>query len=153
MFGWSKGATATVLVMNTDRRVRAGLSFDGPMESNPPVTDLDRPFMLMTTTFTRADMPSVEQFWSQLHGWRLNLHADGAAHGSYIDHQWIVPQLARITGMSDEELAGWVGTLDPARGVRIQQAYPLAFFDLHLRRRGHLLDGPNPAFPEVRFIA
>ena len=37
--------------------------------------------------------------------------------------------------MSDEELAGWIGTLDPARAVRIQQAYPLAFFDLHLRHR------------------
>ncbi|MEW2383032.1 hypothetical protein AB0873_13240 [Micromonospora sp. NPDC047707] len=59
-----------------------------------------------------------------------------------------------IVGMSDEDLAGWVGTLDPARAVRIQQAYPLAFFDLNLRhRRRRLLEGPNPAFPEVRFIA
>jgi predicted dienelactone hydrolase len=36
MFGWSKGATATALVMGADPRVRAGLSFDGPMESDPP---------------------------------------------------------------------------------------------------------------------
>lgn len=55
--------------------------------------------------------------------------------------------------MTYEELQGWIGTLDPARAVRIQQAYPLAFFDLHLRgRRGHLLDGPSPAFPEVKVI-
>ncbi|GAA4709427.1 alpha/beta hydrolase family protein [Phytohabitans rumicis] len=152
MFGWSKGATATALVMNQDRRVRAGFSLDGPMQSQPPVTDLDRPFMLMTADFTRAAEPSVEQFWSHLHGWRLNVHADGAVHGAYCDHQWLVPQLARIIGMSDEDLAGWVGTLDPARAVRIQQAYPLAFFDLHLRHRGHLLNGPNPAFPEARFV-
>ena len=33
MFGWSKGGTATALVMVTDRRVRAGLSLDGPMQS------------------------------------------------------------------------------------------------------------------------
>ncbi|SRR6266508_3198163 len=153
MFGWSKGATAAALVMTQDRRVRAGLSFDGPMQSVPQVTDLDRPFMLMTAEFTRAAEPSVEQFWSHLRGWRLNVHADGAVHGAYCDHQWLVPQLARIIGMSDEDLAGWVGTLDPARAVRIQQAYPLALFDLHLRHRGHLLNGPNPAFPEVRFIA
>ncbi|MBF9127625.1 acetylhydrolase [Plantactinospora sp. S1510] len=151
MFGWSKGATATALVMNEDRRVRAGLGFDGPMESNPRVGELDRPFMLMTAEFTRATEP-VEEFWAKLHGWRLNVQADGAAHGSYIDQQWLVPQLAKVIGMSDEELAGWVGTLDPVRGVRIQQAYPLAFFDLHLRHRGHLLDGPSRAFPEVRFI-
>ena len=58
MFGWSKGATATALVMNADQRVRAGLSLDGPMESQPPVTDLDRPFMLMTAEFTRAAEPA-----------------------------------------------------------------------------------------------
>jgi hypothetical protein len=55
--------------------------------------------------------------------------------------------------MSDEELLSWIGTLDPGRAVRIQQAYPLAFFDLHLRhRRARLLEGPSPAFPEVRFV-
>jgi hypothetical protein len=55
--------------------------------------------------------------------------------------------------MSAEDLAEWIGSLDPARAVRIQQAYPLAFFDQHLRgRRQHLLDGPGRAFPEVRFI-
>ncbi|MEV8513749.1 acetylhydrolase [Dactylosporangium sp. NPDC051484] len=154
MFGWSKGATATALVMNQDRRVRAGLSFDGPMQSLPPVADLDRPFMLMTARFTRAAEPSVEQFWSRLHGWRLNVRADGAIHTSYCDHQWLIPQLARIIGMSDEELVDWIGTLNPARAVRIQQAYPLAFFDLHLRhQRQRLLEGPAAAFPEVQFIA
>ncbi|WP_444951233.1 alpha/beta hydrolase family protein [Micromonospora ureilytica] len=153
MFGWSKGATATALVMTQDRRVQAGLSLDGPLQSNPPVTEIDRPFMLMTATFTRAAEPSVDEIWSYyLRGWRLNVHVDGATHSSYIDHQWLIPQLATIVGMSDEELAGWIGTLDPARAVRIQQAYPLAFFDLHLRHQGHLLRGPNPAFPEVQFI-
>jgi len=37
--------------------------------------------------------------------------------------------------------------------VGIQQAYPLSFFDLHLRdRRQRLLEGPSPAFPEVRYL-
>ncbi len=152
MFGWSKGATATALVMSEDRRVRAGLSFDGPME--PTVTtDLDRPFMLMTAAYPRATQPSVAEFWSHLRGWRLDVQAEGAVHSSYCDAQFLIPQLAQAVGMSDEELRDWIGTLDPARAVRIQQAYPLAFFDLHLRHhRGHLLDGPCPAFPEVKFI-
>lgn len=150
-FGWSKGATATARVMYADRRVRAGLSLDGPMQ--PVMTgELDRPFMLMTAEFTRAGEPSVAEFWSHLRGWRLNVQADGAIHSSYGDYQVLIPQLAAAVGMSDEELRGWIGTLDPARAVRIQQAYPLAFFDLHLRRRGRLLDGPSPAFPEVTFI-
>jgi len=152
MFGWSKGATATAFVMSEDQRVRAGLSFDGPMQ--PTVTTgLDRPFMLMTADHTRAAQPSVAEFWSHLRGWRLNIQAEGAIHWSYTDGQVLIPQLAKAVGMSDEELRGWIGTLDPARAVRIQQAYPLAFFDLHLRhRRGRLLDGPSAAFPEVKFI-
>ncbi|ANP55965.1 putative dienelactone hydrolase [Streptomyces griseochromogenes] len=153
MFGWSKGATATAFVMSEDRRVRAGLSFDGPMQ--PMITtDLDRPFMLMTAENSRAAQPSVAEFWDRLRGWRLNVHAEGAVHSSYCDVQFLIPQLAQALGMSDADLRGWIGTLDPTRAVRIQQAYPLAFFDLHLRHRGqgHLLDGPCPAFPEVKFI-
>ncbi|MEU6589971.1 acetylhydrolase [Streptomyces sp. NPDC046881] len=152
MFGWSKGGTATARLMLDDPRVRAGLSLDGPML--PAVTgELDRPFMMMTAQFTRAAEPGVAEFWTHLRGWRLDIRAEGAVHASYGDNQVLVPQLAEAVGMSDEELRGWIGTLDPARAVRIQQAYPLAFFDRHLRHRGgHLLDGPSRAFPEVTFL-
>ncbi|HYN94741.1 MAG TPA: acetylhydrolase, partial [Pilimelia sp.] len=132
-------------------RIRAGIALDAPME--PLIeTDLARPFMLMTATFTRAE-PPVAQFWSHLTGWRLNIQAHGAVHASYGDYKILGPQVAAVVGMSDERLAGWVGTLDTARAVRIQQAYPLAFFDLHLRgRRQRILDGPCRAFPEVQYI-
>ncbi|MFC1413274.1 alpha/beta hydrolase family protein [Streptacidiphilus sp. N1-12] len=152
MFGNSKGGTATALVMSADPRVRAGLSIDGPMQ--PLITtELDRPFMMITAEFTRALEPSVAEFWSRLRGWRLNIQAAGAVHSSYSDTQVLIPQLAKAAGMSDADLLDWVGTLPPSRAVRIQQAYPLAFFDLHLRqRREHLLDGPSPAFPEVTFL-
>ncbi|GAA2626191.1 alpha/beta hydrolase family protein [Paractinoplanes durhamensis] len=155
MYGWSKGATATALVMNSDRRVLAGLSLDGPMQSVPFATEIDRPFMLLTAEFTRTTEDSgVAEFWPLLHGWRREIHAEGGLHGAYCDHQWLLPQLAAITGMSDEDLADWIGTLAPARAVRIQQAYPLAFFDLHLRhQRQPLLDGPSRAFPEMRFVS
>ncbi|MEW1586292.1 acetylhydrolase [Micromonospora vinacea] len=155
MFGWSKGGTATALTMGTDQRIQAGLSLDGPMQSQPlPSTDLHRPFMLMTAEFTRATEPAVAEFFTHLRGWRLNIHAAGAVHSSYGDNQWLVPQLARVIGMSDEELTGWIGTLDPSRAVRIGQAYPLAFFDRHLRHRGsHLLSGPSRRFPEVTFVS
>ncbi|MFE5869572.1 alpha/beta hydrolase family protein [Streptomyces roseifaciens] len=152
MLGWSKGGTATARVMLDDPRVRAGLSLDGPML--PAMTgDLDRPFMMMTAQFTRAQAPAIAEFWKHLRGWRLDIRAEGAVHSSYGDNQVLIPQLAEATGMSDEQLRAWTGTLAPARAIRIQQAYPLAFFDLHLRhRRGHLLDGPSRAFPEVTFL-
>ncbi|MFG1990811.1 alpha/beta hydrolase family protein [Actinoplanes sp. NPDC048988] len=128
MFGFSKGGTATALVMIGDRRVRAGLSLDGPMECQPPITaDLDRPFLMMTANFPADD------FWDHLRGWRRRLHLDGGTELSLSDAVWLLPQLARLTAMSDEDLAGWIGTYDPARAVRLQQTYPLAFFDQHLR--------------------
>ncbi|MCY1141879.1 acetylhydrolase [Actinoplanes sp. Pm04-4] len=152
MIGWSKGGTATARVMLSDRRVRAGLAIDPPLL---PAMDgrIDRPFMLMTAEFTRATDPAVRKFWTQLIGWRLNVQADGAVHSSYNDLQVLMPQLAKIVGMSDEELRGWTGHLNTARAVRIDQAYPVAFFDQHLR--GHhqrLLDGPSRAFPEVQYL-
>jgi dienelactone hydrolase len=153
VYGFSKGATAAALAMNVDRRVRAGLSLDGPMESQPRPAALDRPFMLMTADFNRVDEPAVEEFWQLLRGWRLNVRASGGRHGAYCDHQPLIAQLGRLAGLPDKELEGWIGTLDPARATRIQQAYPLAFFDRHLRgARARLLDGPSRAFPEVRFL-
>ncbi|MFF8428384.1 alpha/beta hydrolase family protein [Streptomyces sp. NPDC016566] len=151
-FGWSKGGTATALTMLADQRVRAGLSLDGPMQ--PTITaDLNRPFMMMTASFTRAAMPDVAEFWTHLRGWRLDIQADGAIHPSYGDNATLIPQAGKILGMTDQQIQDMIGTLDPARAVRIQQAYPLAFFDLYLRHRGgHLLDGPSAAFPEVKFI-
>ncbi|WP_202446590.1 MULTISPECIES: alpha/beta hydrolase [Streptomycetaceae] len=155
-FGWSKGGTATACATLADERIRAGLSLDGPMMMNPPLAgDLDRPFMMMSAVFTRDQDPAAAQFWSHLRGWRLNIRAEGAAHVSYGDDEALFPQVAKVLGWNAQQLQNWIGTLDPGQAVRIQQAYPLAFFDAHLRHRHHhehLLDGPSPAFPAVTFV-
>ncbi|MFF1711484.1 alpha/beta hydrolase family protein [Streptomyces sp. NPDC058268] len=154
VFGWSKGGTATACAMLADQRIRAGLSLDGPMQMRPPLADdLDRPFMMMSAEFTRESVPAVAAFWSHLRGWRLNIEARGAAHVSYGDNEALFPQVAKLYGWSEQQLQDVIGTLDPEQAVQIQQAYPLAFFDEQLRhRRGHLLDGPSPAFPAVTFL-
>ncbi|GAA0297460.1 alpha/beta hydrolase [Streptomyces polychromogenes] len=153
-FGWSKGGTATACAVLADERLRAGLSLDGPMRMNPPLTgDLHRPFMMMTAAFTRATDPEAAAFWSHLRGWRLNVRAQGAVHLSYGDNEALFPQVARLRGWTGQQLRDVIGTLDPGEAVRIQQAYPLAFFDEHLRHhRSPLLDAPSPAFPAVTFL-
>ncbi|MEU2244610.1 acetylhydrolase [Streptomyces sp. NPDC018338] len=153
-FGWSKGGTATACATLADERIRAGLSLDAPMQMRPPLTgDLHRPFMMMSAEFTRATDPEVAAFWSHLRGWRLNIQAKGAVHISYGDNEALFPQVAKLLGWSGQQLQDVIGTLDPDQAVKIQQAYPLAFFDTHLRhRRGHLLDGPSPAFPAVTYL-
>ncbi|MGE7439370.1 alpha/beta hydrolase family protein [Kitasatospora sp. NPDC001175] len=150
--GWSKGGTAAALAMVADQRIRAGLTLDGRMESNPAITtDIDRPFMMMTAAYTRAASPYVETFWGHLRGWRFDVQATGAVHSSYGDNMTLIPQAGRLLGMTEQQIQSQVGTIDPDRCVLIQQAYPRAFFDLHLRNRhcGNLLDGPSKAFPEV----
>ncbi|WP_234327402.1 alpha/beta hydrolase family protein [Streptomyces sp. NRRL WC-3742] len=150
-FGWSKGGSATALITAQDRRIRAGLSIDAPMIFKTTF-DIDRPFLMLTAENTPATAPEVAAFWPHLHGWRRDLHTTGAIHSSYSDLQSLYPQLAPILGWDETKLRGLIGTLDPARAVRIQQTYPLAFFDRHLRHRGgHLLDAPSRDFPEVTF--
>ncbi|MFJ8044042.1 alpha/beta hydrolase family protein [Kitasatospora sp. NPDC096147] len=156
-FGFSKGGTATACAALADRRIRAGLSLDGPMQMNPPLAGvLHRPFMLMTAEFGRDTDPAAAAFWSLLRGVRLDVRARGALHDSYGDNEALYAQVARLLGWSPEQLQEVIGTLDPEQAVRIQQAYPLAFFDRHLRDRerpGHLLDGPSADFPAVTFPA
>ncbi|MGE6738146.1 alpha/beta hydrolase family protein, partial [Streptomyces sp. NPDC059900] len=153
-FGWSKGGTATACAMLADERIRAGLSVDGPMQMKPALDgDLHRPFMMMSAEFARSTNPAAAAFWPHLKGWRLDIQAQGASHISYGDNEALFPQVAKLYGWSRKQLEDVIGTLDPGQAVRIQQAYPLAFFDQHLRhRREHLLDGPSPAFPAVTFL-
>ncbi|MFJ8214511.1 alpha/beta hydrolase family protein [Streptomyces sp. NPDC096033] len=153
-FGWSKGGTATACAMLADARIRAGLALDAPMQMNPPLSgDLDRPFMMMTAAFTRATTPEAAAFWSHLRGWRLNIQAQGAVHISYGDNEALFPQVAKVRGWTAQQLESVIGTLNPNEAIKIQQAYPLAFFDAHLRHHPTpLLTAPSPAFPSVTYL-
>ncbi|GIF14935.1 alpha/beta hydrolase family protein [Actinoplanes teichomyceticus] len=155
MFGFSKGGTATALAMIDDRRIRAGLSLDGPMQCQPPIAaDIDRPFLMMTADFTRVGGSSAADFWTHLHGWRRDLQIDDGTELSCSDAVWLLPQMARLTGMTNQDLTGWIGMFRPSLAVKIQQTYPLAFFDLHLRhRRQPLFDSSRPPFPGVHLTA
>jgi platelet-activating factor acetylhydrolase isoform II len=153
MFGESAGGSATANTMFEDQRIRAGLSMDGPMFGPVVTGGLDRPFLLMDANRTsRKLLPDQQMFWSNLRGWRLNTGLPGAAHISYGDEELIVPQIAPLLDWSQEEINKEIGTLRPERVEAVQRAYPLAFFDLHLRHQGHLLDGPSRRYPEVTFI-
>ncbi|MFF6972492.1 lipase [Streptomyces sp. SID5473] len=152
MIGHSLGGAATAAAMHTDGRIAAGASLDGGAAG--PVVDagLDRPF-LVVDTYGKGGMetnPALRTFWSKLRGWRRRLTVAGAAHQSFGDEALILPQVAPLLGMDRATLEGEVGTIPTHRAQAFQRAYPRAFFDLHLRGRGRLLDGPSRDFPEVR---
>jgi hypothetical protein len=152
MFGYSAGGPTTASTMYADGRIKAGLSLDGPVFG--PVTDagLDRPYLLVDGRASRAAIPELQTFWEHLRGWRLDIGMQGAKHLTYSDYVTLIPQAAGLLGWSPEQVEQQIGAVVPGRAIAVQRAFPVAFFDLHLRHRGHLLDRPSPLFPEVHFI-
>jgi predicted dienelactone hydrolase len=152
MFGYSAGGPTTASTMYEDPRVLAGLSLDGPV-SGPVVTaGLDRPYLLVDARASRQGIADLQTFWTNLRGWRLNIALAGAKHLTYSDYEVMLPPAAGLLGLTQQQVEQEIGTTVQARAVATQRACPLAFFDLHLRHRGHLLDAPSPRFPEVTFI-
>ncbi len=146
--GYSAGGVTVASAMYADDRIDAGLSLDGGVGGPVVTAGLDRPFLLMTATkAVRATVPELAEFWTHLRGWKRNIRMADVSHVSYSDDEALVPQLT--TGQDTTAL---IGSADPARVLAVQRAYPRAFFDLHLRHRGHLLDGPSKLYPDVQFI-
>ncbi|MFJ7280553.1 alpha/beta hydrolase family protein [Kitasatospora sp. NPDC098663] len=153
MLGHSLGGATTAATMHTDRRITAGASLDGGAAGPVVTAGLDRPFLVVDTPGKGGmdNNPALRTFWSHLRGWRLHLTVRGAAHQSFGDDELILPLIAPLLGMSPPDLEDEVGTIPGHRAQAFQRAYPRAFFDLHLRHRGQLLDGPSPDFPEVAY--
>ncbi|MFC9439218.1 alpha/beta hydrolase family protein [Nocardia sp. NPDC057030] len=168
MFGHSLGGYAAGEAMFHDRRITAGINFDGSMSAGRlgEVTQhgLDRPFLLVGADGVHPQTgrgfehshandadPSWGQFWANQRGWKRDLHFDGAAHNSFTDLQVAVPQCASL--LTTEAREQEVGTINPARSVDAQQDYIAAFFDLHLKHIGtDLFDANSPRHPDTRFI-
>lgn len=154
MFGHSLGGAATSSAMYADKRIRAGLGLDGAVFGKVAQSGLDRPYLVVDTDGKggMSTNPALRTFWDGLRGWRLNLTLKGAAHNSFGDDVLLIPMAAKLLGLSKAEVEEVVGTIPAERALAFQKAYPLAFFDLHLREQKEpLLDGPSPAFPEVGY--
>jgi hypothetical protein len=170
MFGHSLGGATTAHAVAHDHRVIAGVNLDGSfipdLSPLPPTTpeQLDealvrfadrigtRPFMIMADSGLGpddfGDLTSV--VWHHLRGWKRFVSLVGSTHGSYTDHEPLLPQLAAAGVI--KTAASWVGTIPPGRAVAAERAYIRAFFDLWLRDHdSHLLEGPSAEYPEARF--
>jgi len=157
IFGHSLGGSTSVRVVSEDHRVRAGANLDGavtlveepPLPAFPP--PVFRPFLRVLADHEPGS--SAELLWANLHGWRLQLRISGSQHGTFVtDFAALVPQILSEFPLPPELVEGLnLGSIDGARAVTVERAYVAAFFDLHLRGRGHLLDRPSPRFPEVVF--
>jgi predicted dienelactone hydrolase len=154
MFGWSLGGAAVDTAMQLDKRIAAGANLDGQFFGTAPSKDLDRPFMLFSSqNHNRNNDASWRTLWSHLKGYRVDIKLKGAAHLSFSDQEWMVPQEADLLRLSQSQLQQMYGTIDPNRAVQVQSVYLAAFFDQELRHKhSTLLDGPASKYPEISFV-
>lgn len=137
--GHSAGGEAAALVVRTDPRFRAGISFDSTFP--PDITaDVATPFMMLDSPIYAYDNSSTN--WLHLTGWRRWYIINGSTHSSFTDYQLLFEQLG---------LPGYEGaTISGARASSIVRSYVAAFVDLHLRGVPQPLLEP-PQFPDVIF--
>ena len=153
MFGHSDGGSTTAHVMHTDARVTVGANLDGTLWTPQAIAGSDRPLLL----FGRQVLDSFEastwaQFWKQQRGPKLQLNLQGSVHDTFTDFAALVPQAAPILHEPPSWVVEGIGTINGPRAVTVERAYLNAWFDTYLRRQSsHLLTGPSPSFPEVRF--
>lgn len=154
MFGWSLGGAAVDTAMQLDKRIAAGANLDGQFFGSAPSKDLDRPFMLFSSqSHNRNNDASWRTLWSHLKGYKVDIKLKGAAHLSFSDQEWMVPQEAGLLHLSQSQLQQMYGTIDPNRAVQVQTTYLAAFFDQTLRKKhSTLLDGPSTTYPEISFV-
>ncbi|TWD81140.1 hypothetical protein FB561_2244 [Kribbella amoyensis] len=168
MFGYSAGGFAAAETMLVDRRIDAGVNFDGTMQFGFPEGELsesakrglDRPFLLFGAQGhshkpqpgSPLNDPSWTSFWQHQRGWKLDLGIPNGTHGSFADYQFSVPAIAEEFGVPPEKVTELLGTVDPAGGVRAQRAYLGAYFGQFLRGVPQpILRHGSPRYPEVEF--
>lgn len=172
MFGHSMGGFTAAELMVGDERVDAGIDLDGSVAyhvgdevwAEATTRGVDRPFMIMAGGMsggavehphTSEHSHDYERF-RELSGETMELYLPEAEHMSFMDAQWLLPQIdagLRPDNNEWEAMEASIGTIAPERSVAAQRAHITAFFDVYLRGEEQpLLDGPSEEYPEVEFI-
>lgn len=153
LIGHSLGGATSAHLLN-DPRVRAGANLDGGI-FGPPLWDRsDKPFLFFLGQGHDTTLdPTLHDLWVRLHGFRAAVNLRDSGHLSFTDFQALVPQLAGPAGFTPEQVAGFIGTIDPAASLRTVRAYLRSFLDLTLRRHDDgLLRRPSPHFPDAQLV-
>ncbi|SDZ59346.1 Platelet-activating factor acetylhydrolase, isoform II [Asanoa ishikariensis] len=146
------GATAAHLL--NDPRVRAGANLDGGIFGPPLWEASHKPFLFFLGQGHDTTLdPTLHELWTRLHGFRAAVNLRDSGHLSFTDFQALIPQLAGPAGFTPEQVAGFIGTINPAASVRTARAYLRSFLDLTLRHHDDgLLHRPSPRFPDARLV-
>ncbi|MEJ2598559.1 MAG: hypothetical protein P8Z00_09515 [Anaerolineales bacterium] len=152
VFGHSFGGATAMVVCQQDSRCKAGANLDGTPFGSGLTAPLPVPFLLMSEDYSNGcDWNCSEFRQAAEHGQPgavYDLSISGTRHFNFSDLPLrMVPAVRPFFRM-----AHLIGSIDPARGEEITNAYLLAFFDRYLKNiNPGLLNGPSPQYPEVEF--
>jgi pimeloyl-ACP methyl ester carboxylesterase len=152
VFGHSFGGATAIAVCQKDARCKAGADLDGTPFSAEAQSSIPRPFLFMTEDYSAGcDQNCLAIRRMASHGQPgsvFNISVNGARHFNFSDLP--LRQVPAVRPLF--QAAGYTGSIDPARGEQIANAYLLAFFDQSLKAiETPLLKGPSPDYPEVQF--
>jgi predicted dienelactone hydrolase len=153
MFGWSLGGAASAQAMHDDARIKAGINMDGTFWGPLATSGVNRPFLLLTgSEHTEQNDPSLASFLAASTGPKLHLALANSQHPTFSDFEELISEVGPALGLTPDQIAAAIGTINPRTAVTDERAYIRAFFDKYLRNRdSHLLDGPSPRFPDISF--
>jgi dienelactone hydrolase len=148
VFGHSTGGGATIQFCATDPRCKAGLTLDAftrPISLEVLDNGTKQPFLYMFSELWPFERNTelFKRYYSHVDPANHVLTILGADHYDFSDLPALSP------------LAPQLGLKGPINGRRVQQvidAYVLAFFDRQFKGVStSLFDGPQKAYPEVRY--
>jgi predicted dienelactone hydrolase len=154
MFGHSFGGGTAAAVMHADRRFVAGVDLDGFIIGPVATAGLDRPFLLLGSSFHDPDFdPSWATFLPALTGWHRWFQLADAGHFRFIDFGGSVRKWGLEEDIKPTEPEEWrlnFGDIDDARSQEIVIRVTVSFFERFLHREpAPILDRPSEFYPEL----
>jgi len=138
--GHSLGGMATLLGIEADARIKAGIILDGVVPE-PPAKPLTTAVLLLAAG--REQWSDGElQLWSHLRGPRFAVNFRAAEHLTPTDLVWLAKGAIKT------------GTIGSEKTIAAIRDYIAAFLDANLRGQPQdsLLNGPSGEFPDVELI-
>ncbi|MBP2324502.1 hypothetical protein JOF56_004887 [Kibdelosporangium banguiense] len=133
MAGHSAGGVATAETMAVDRRVKAGVSLDGPLY-RPLV--IDRPFALLTSPVGEQEFGAGwDAAWPSVTGWKERRHLPETGHSSSTDNGYLTVALGQKDKMPPATWTRLYGTQDPVQSMHFFRDYLTGLFQARLSTR------------------
>jgi predicted dienelactone hydrolase len=147
VFGHSTGGGATVEYCGREPGCIAGVGLDAyltPVSQNVRQSGLAQPFLFLFSQAWPDEINNrlLDDLLARSSN-AINLTLLGTDHYDFSDLPMLTPLASQL---------GLKGPLNGKRALRIIEDYTLAFFDQYLKGKpSALLDGPDAAYPEIRW--